>query len=356
LVRELHYYEGDLVPGGKNWKIPFEFLWENARDGRLKNASTPERQYSSIFYPLARRSRNDYIKSHIECRISVDSEDLEMLSLREAINSIAFKKKLMMDENDVDFNFENVERNVHMACSRLRNVHNEEDLERSGCDQIVQFIIAVLTDLYEKNLLQKLFDQKYTQGRTILQIFVGCEPEISRPNNSECEPEIRRPNNSEYGRCTELLRAALRKMLEILPDVCVNTLDEAGRTVLHWAVAHHSNWAVEELLESRRATAYVTFQTVYTINVTTFQSFLLYEHDLLPFYCPSLADMVSKCFSLHCPARRTSVGIGEWVSDNPLKWTIQMGRNKYVEQVMETEVICPHLCTSLTLTLTCSTV
>ncbi len=39
LVGELHNYEGDLVPCGKNWQTPFEFLWENARDGRLKNAS-----------------------------------------------------------------------------------------------------------------------------------------------------------------------------------------------------------------------------------------------------------------------------------------------------------------------------
>jgi hypothetical protein len=39
LVRELHYYEGDLVACGKNRQTPFEFLWENARDGRLKDAS-----------------------------------------------------------------------------------------------------------------------------------------------------------------------------------------------------------------------------------------------------------------------------------------------------------------------------
>jgi hypothetical protein len=74
----------------------------------------------------------------------------EMLSLRDAIHSIADEKDFRMDDNDVDFNFENVERTklyVHMACSRLRNVHNEEDWRSSGCDQIVDFIIAELTNL-----------------------------------------------------------------------------------------------------------------------------------------------------------------------------------------------------------------
>jgi len=85
------------------------------------------------------RSRDNYIKSHVMCRMPVDSEDREMLSLREAIGSIASKKEFVMDENDVNFNFENVERKelyVHMACSRLRNVHNEGAWRNSGCDQI----------------------------------------------------------------------------------------------------------------------------------------------------------------------------------------------------------------------------
>jgi ankyrin repeat protein len=117
-------------------------------------------------------------------------------------------------------------RNVHN-----RNVHNYEDWKRS-CHQIVGFIIAVLTDLCEKNLLQKLFDQKDAQGRTILQIFVLCQ-------------YVR-----EY---SGILAFTFREMLEILPDACVNTLDKAGRTVLHWAVAHDITWAVEELLESGKA-------------------------------------------------------------------------------------------------------
>jgi hypothetical protein len=83
-------------------------------------------------------------------RLPVDSEDREMLSLREAISSIAIKEDFVMDENDVDFSFENVERKelyVHMACSKLRNVLrkviNEEDWKTFGCDQMVEFIIAV---------------------------------------------------------------------------------------------------------------------------------------------------------------------------------------------------------------------
>jgi len=61
-----------------------------------------------------------------------------------------------------------------MACSRLRNSHNEEDWKSFGCDQIVEFIIAVLTALCEKNLLQKLFDQKDAQGRTILKVLFSA--------------------------------------------------------------------------------------------------------------------------------------------------------------------------------------
>ncbi|KAH8941643.1 hypothetical protein BDL97_14G054000 [Sphagnum fallax] len=144
LVHELHCCKGDLVPCGKNWQTPFEFLWENARDGRLKDASAQDvwvvMEGPSVNYrndpwkflndPLADRSRDDYIQSHAMWRMPVDSEDSEMLSLRGAISSIAIKENFVMDENDVDFNFENVERKelyVHMACSRLRNVHNEED-------------------------------------------------------------------------------------------------------------------------------------------------------------------------------------------------------------------------------------
>ncbi len=148
-------------------------------EGPSEKAGDQWRQQRDL---LAGRSGDDYVKSHVMSMMPVHSEEREMLSLREAIRSIAIKEDFVMDEYDVDFNFENVERKelyVHMACSRLRNVHNRnvhnhKDWKRC-CHQIVGFIIAVLTDLCEKNLLQKLFDQKDAQGRTILQIFVLCQ-------------------------------------------------------------------------------------------------------------------------------------------------------------------------------------
>jgi hypothetical protein len=199
----------------------------------------------------------------------VDSEDSEMLSLRGAISSIAIKENFVMDENDVDFNFENVERKelyVHMACSRLRNVHNEEDWERLGCDHIVEFIIAVLADLCEKNLLQKLFDQKDAQGRTVLQVFVLCDLW------------------QHEGECMGMRSRAFVIMLAILPDACVNTPDTAGRTVLHWAVAHNVTWAVHALLESGAAKSDVTFHTAYIRDITAFHLF----------YCMSICRQI--CF------------------------------------------------------------
>jgi hypothetical protein len=263
----------------------------------------------------------------------VDSEDSEMLSLREAISSIAIKENFVMDENDVDFNFENVERKelyVHMACSRLRNVNNKEDPKRCW-DQIVGFIIAVLTDLCQKNLVQKLFDQKDAQGRTILQVFVLCT--IWQVNTE----------------CREMLTSALKRMLEILPDTCVNTLDKAGRTVLHWAVAHHFTWAVDALLESGKARPDVYFHTAYIRGITAFHLIILYEHDVRFFHF-DLKDELKRNFGLHFPRQNLITG------GSPLKWAIQMGRNEFVKHVMKTKVICSHRCTSLTLTLICSTV
>jgi ankyrin repeat protein len=331
LVRELHYYEGDLVPCGKNWRTPFEFLWENARDGRLKDASARDVWYvmegPSVKYrndplkffrePFIDRSRDDYIQSHVRCSMPVDSE---MLSLREAISSIAMKEDFVMDENDVDFNFENVERKelyVHMACSRLRNVHNQEDWKRLGCDHIVEFIIAVLTDLCEKNLLKKLFDQKDAQGRTVLQVFVLCDLWQNRSFE-----------------CSTMCSRAFKRMLAILPDACVNTPDTAGRTVLHWAVAHEITGAVEELLESGKARPDVTFHTAYIRDITAFHLFILYEH-MLPdfFYFNYLKDELKRDF---CNFALILSPFGDQgVLRGPVAWAILMGRNKFVKQVME---------------------
>jgi ankyrin repeat protein len=350
LVRELHYYDGDLVPCGKNWQTPFEFLWENARDGRLKDASAQDiwlvmegpsvkigNQELDDRELSTDRSRDDYIKSHVECTMRVDDE---MLSLRDAIHSIADEKDFRRDENDVDFNFEHVERKefyVHMACSRLRNVarnvHKEEDWKTSGCDQIVEFIIAIFTDLGGKNLLQKLFDQKDAQGRTVLQILVLCEDD---------------------GVCMDMLTSAFKEMLEILPDACVNALDKAGRTLLLWAVAHRSNWALKELLESGKARRDVTFQTAHMRNITAFHLILLYDHKLPNYYHPHLKVELKRDFFdfgvIDYDFRRT------FEEYRLLQWAIQMDRNKFVKVVMQTKVICPHLFTSLTLTLICSIV
>jgi ankyrin repeat protein len=333
LVHELHRYKGDLVPCGKNWQTPFEFLWENARDGRLKDASARDvwqvMEGPSVKYrnePFADRPGDDYIQSHAMWRMPVDSEDSEMLSLREAISSIAIKENFVMDENDVDFNFENVERKelyVHMACSRLRkrNVHNEEGWKRLGCGHIVEFIIAVLTDLCEKNLLQKLFHQKDAQGRTVLQVFVLCD--LWRNRSVEC---------------SRMCSRAFKRMLAILPDACVNTPDTAGRTVLHWAVAHQITGAVDELLESGKARPDVTFHTAYIRHITAFHLIILYEHKLTFFNFDYWKDELKRgfCnFAFVCDAYNFPLILPA----SPVAWAIQMGRNKFVKQVMERKVI-----------------
>ncbi|CAK9261848.1 unnamed protein product [Sphagnum jensenii] len=359
LVGELHkdalVPKDDLVPAGKNWNTPFEFLWENARDGRLKNASAEDiwlvmegprprvATESQVNSPLTRPSLDGpgarYRKSHVQLTMSVDEQ---LVELREAISAIAIAENFVMDENDVDFNFEKVERKelyVHMACSRLRNVNKEEDWTSSGCDQIVEFIIAVLTDLSEKNLLQKLFDQNDAQGRTILQIFVLCELNVHV-----------RDTWGVKSKCSEKLTSAFGKMLAILPERCVNTLDKAGRTVLHWAVAHHSTWAVDELLRSGKANPAITFSTACYQQITAFNLLLLHEYDLNWYRFPLNNELNRRFGLLSFPGgpllRR---------EEDPVSWAILMGKKKFVEQVMERQVICPHLCTSLTLTLICST-
>jgi hypothetical protein len=144
LVKQLYDYEGDLIPSGKNWQTPFELLWENAKDGRLKDASArdmwigmeglsveegiqirsdfPDRipltktfdqmivLVTESFLPTTstRCSRDDYLQSHVTCMKPV--ADDKMLHLREVITSIANEEAFVMDETDVDFNFEDAER------------------------------------------------------------------------------------------------------------------------------------------------------------------------------------------------------------------------------------------------------
>jgi hypothetical protein len=83
----LQVHEGDLIPRAKDWKSPFEFLWENAKDGRLKDASAKDMwvvmEGPGVEQEVARgqitsrgrfsgRSRDDYLKSHAECMMPVD--------------------------------------------------------------------------------------------------------------------------------------------------------------------------------------------------------------------------------------------------------------------------------------------
>jgi hypothetical protein len=342
LVDELHWYEGDLVSCGKNWRTPFEFLWENARDGRLKDASARDVWYVmegpsvvNARNPYGNRSGDYYLNTRFMWKLYVEeSEDSDLSSLRAAISSIAIKENFVMDENDVDFNFVNVERKelyVHMACSRLRNVHKYEDWERLGCDHIVEFIIAVLTDLCDKNLIRNLFHQKDAQGRTVLQVLVLCDL---------------------WGyvyHWSQKFSWAFKTILAILPEACVNAPDTAGRTVLHWAVAHGITGAVKQLLESGKARPDVTFQTTYIRDITAFHLIILYQ--LEPsVYFDYLQDELKRDF---CKFGIYSSQLDE---AGPVEWAIRIGRNEFVKKVMERKVVCPHRCISLILTLICSTV
>jgi hypothetical protein len=320
LVRELYYCEGDFVFCGKKWQTAFEFLWENSRDGRLKDASA-EDIWIVMEGPLVKsencRSQDDYIESHVKCKMPVNSE---VLRLREAISAVA-DNHFVVVENDVDFNFENVERTelyVHMACSRLRHVHNDEDWKRYG-NKMGRFIIAVLKDLSQKNLLEKLFEQKDSQGRTVLQVFVLCK---FWPDEKQT--------------------TVLKSMLEILPKACVNSVDTAGRTVLHWAVAHGSNWAVEVLLGSEKVERDITFETTYINSITTFHLYILYDEYLPEFSDQYLKDELVKDFCFLHDIYMTINYSQPLVRENlytPLLWGMLMGRNIFVEKIMEIQVM-----------------
>jgi hypothetical protein len=134
----------------------------------------------------------------------------------------------------------------------------------------------------------------------------------------------------------------LKRILAKLPAECVNIPDTAGRTVLHWAVAHEMTGAVKELLESGKVRPGDTFQTAYIEDITAFHLIILYDHMLPRFYFEYLKDEMETDF---CKFQ-----IDFFPVTGLIPGAIQMGRNKFVKQVMETEVICSHHCTSLTLT------
>ncbi|CAM6048015.1 unnamed protein product [Sphagnum compactum] len=144
----------------------------------------------------------------------------------------------------------------------------------------------------------------------------------------------------QSGKCKIVLTRAFKRMLDILPEECVSTRDKAGRTVLHWAVAHDTNWAVEKLLESGKAGPDVTFQTAYIDNIAAFHLILLYNHNLPYFYPRYMKHELERDL---CYLRIVSADYFvsdfqlEWTAKVPLLWAIQMGRNKFVKQVLNTK-------------------
>jgi hypothetical protein len=356
LMKQLYYYEGDLIPRGKTWQNPFEFLWENAKDGRLKDASArdmwivmeglsvvgnakigsdfadsmPDIMHVRMRHLLNQSSltRDDYLQSHVTGAKPV--ADDKMLRLREVITSIAKEEAFVMDETDVDFNFEDVERKelyVHMACNRMRKVHSEDDWVSFGCG-LAKFMIAVFTalDQEDKALLKKLFDQQDAQGRTILQIFVLPFPDVfdvleyPEPIKSFCE--------------------TLKRALKILPEDCVNVLDKAGRTLLHWAIAHNSRWACGVLLEDKKTKQDLTFGTATMQDITAFHLQLWPGVDLQSGYF----DHSEKEFSKQLKLRGTTNNLrcSEKETWATLEWAILMGRKAITNWILLFQVR-PHI-------------
>jgi hypothetical protein len=252
-----------------------------------------------------------------------------MWRLREVITSIANKEAFVMDETDVDFNFEDVERKelyVHMACSRMRKVHSENDWESFGCG-LAKFMIAVFSALQDKGLLKKLFDQQDAQGRTILQIFVLPFPDVfegfkyPEPIKSFCE--------------------TLQQALEILPKDCVNVLDKAGRTLLHWAIAHNSRWAFGVLWQNGKTNKDITFGTATMQDITAFQLQLWPGVD----YQADSFDNLEKEFSKQLKLRGSTILLecSESETWDTLEWAILMGRKDIANGLLWKREVRPHI-------------
>jgi hypothetical protein len=362
LVKQLHDHKGDLIRRGKNWLTPFEFLWENAKDGRLKDASArdmwivmeglPVEDFTAILsdsndltpfreklkqlvqdirhpgsFVYTRYSCHAYLQSHVTGTKPVAND--EMWRLREVITSIANKEAFVMDETDVDFNFEDVERKelyVHMACSRMRKVHSENDWESFGCG-LAKFMIAVFSALQDKGLLKKLFDQQDAQGRTILQIFVLPFLDVfegfkyPEPIKSFCE--------------------TLQQALEILPKDCVNVLDKAGRTLLHWAIAHNSRWAFGVLWQNGKTNKDITFGTATMQDITAFHLQLWPGVD----YQADSFDNLEKEFSKQLKLRGSTILLecSESETWDTLEWAILMGRKDIANGLLWKREVRPHI-------------
>jgi ankyrin repeat protein len=282
LVYKLHKYqalpseEGDysafeiLSEEARDHSIPdaseFEILWKLARDDCMQNASALD-IWSIMDANSSERSSDDYISAHPMRPLLSDEEEAEISSLRKVMSS--YQERFEMDMDDVNFNFDvRSELLVHMACSRLRNIvfkkfplKDESDSSvRGQLFEIVTFISTVLEELKDENLLQKLFKQKDARGRTILQVFVASKYPIANENKTWVEDEF-------------------RKLLKILPSDCVNACDSVERTALHWAVAHHSCWAVKILVESGKADLCKTCKTAHYKNVTALHLAVIHDCD-----------------------------------------------------------------------------
>ncbi len=262
LVHKLHKYQPLHSPEYSRYSSAFEILWEQAKDRSMCNASALD-IWSIMDADLSKRSPDDYIAAHPMSHPLSDEEEAEIASLREVLSS--YQEPFQIDMDDVNFNFDvRSELLIHKACSRLRNLVSENFESNSPVkdelSKIFTFISTVLNELKDKNLLQKLFKQKDARGRTILQVFVASKYAIANENKMRVESEF-------------------RKWLEILPPKCVNVRDNVGRTVLHWAVAHHSCWAVKILVESGKADLCATCKTVHCKNVTALHLAVIHDCD-----------------------------------------------------------------------------
>ncbi|CAN5955281.1 unnamed protein product [Sphagnum jensenii] len=115
-----------------------------------------------------RCSRDDYLQSHVTCMKPV--ADDKMLHLREVIISIANDEAFVMDETDVDFNFEDVEWKelyVHMACSRMR----KEAYGKSFDSRKVHVLLMLAASAADRDSLQRLLGIDLA----IDKLNIGCD-------------------------------------------------------------------------------------------------------------------------------------------------------------------------------------
>jgi ankyrin repeat protein len=311
------------VPSKSGNSSAFKVLWEQAKDYGMNYASALD-LWSIMDADSSERSADDYIAAHPMHPPLSYEEEAEISSLRELMSS--YQEPFQKDMDDVNFNFDvRSELLVHMACSRLRNLVSkkiERDLVRDELSKIVTFLSKVLKELKDKNLLQELFKQKDARGRTILQVFVASKYEIDNENKTVVEEEF-------------------RKLLEILPPVCVNVRDSVGRTVLHWAVAYDSCWAVKILVESGKADLCATCRTVHWKNVTALHLAVLNDcDDCARHLLESNSNFNQMNFSMEIDISFSSYSQKKW---RPLDLAIILARVKLARRMRQVKVCVTYL-------------